>query len=111
MQQAPGHGGFPLPRWGNQDDPIASKFQRRRMNKVKVSAQALQLDRQILFEKKNKFAVIERQKRGTSCPYDAIFTPPVIFVDGVLQACTGAILTKHRAITVRQKIEYGPVLT
>ena len=90
---------------------MPANFQRRRMNKVEVTAQALQLDRQILFEKKNKFAVIDRQQRGTSCTYDAIFTPLVIFVDGVLQACTGAILTKHRAITVRQKIEYGAVLT
>ena len=81
------------------------------MNKVKVSAQALQLDRQILFEEKNKFAVIGRRQRGTSCPYDALSTPLVVFVDGVLQACKCAILTKHRAITVCQKIKYGPVLT
>ena len=55
---------FPWPDGATRRIPLPANFQRRRMNKVKVSAQALQLDRQILFEEKNKFAVIESPAAG-----------------------------------------------
>jgi hypothetical protein len=104
VQQSPSQGRFAASRRSDQKNPFAIELQSRRVEKVKVAAAALQLDGQLFFKAKDKFAVICCPQRGTSRTEDAV-TPAPVPANDVIQVTGSNAATTHRAVALEQNIE------